>query len=238
LKFVKIGLLLLALVGCAPLQPHTKAINILEETGYYGRVYHWEEHNLKPHVIEVVMPPTAPIITSDFHGMVGANGAPRSARHRGIDIYHETGVPIIAAADGVVMKSEVGICWGPTVLIYHGVAHDGKPLYGLYGHMRNLQVKVGEKVKRGQQIAEMGNDIYNSCGGGLHHLHFQVSHNPVGLPIGWGWSYFVGDGFRAPNPHRYWADGEGMVSCYDPDRTYEAGTLTYPLLCDGYIEGY
>ena len=119
------------------------------------------------------------------------------------------------------------------MLIHHGTAENDKPLYVLYAHMRKMIVKKGDKVKRGQQIAEMGEDIFNTCGGGLHHLHFQVSHNPNGLPMGWGWSYFVGDGWDAPNPHNYWADGAGKITCFDPDKTYKASGLTYPLKCDG-----
>ena len=233
LKLSLLSFSLIFLVSCAPLLPHTETIKTLEETGFYGMVYHWKEHNRKPHSIELSMPPSAPIITSDYHGMVGTNGAPRFGKHRGVDIYHKPGTPIISAADGVVIKSEVGPCWGPTVLIKHGYTADGKPLYTLYGHMRNLMVKVGEKVARGQQIAEMGDDIFNTCGGGLHHLHFQVSHNANGLPIGWGWSYFVGDGINAPNPHKFWADGAGKITCFDPSREYASGGLTYPLMCDG-----
>jgi murein DD-endopeptidase MepM/ murein hydrolase activator NlpD len=223
----------LVLASCSTPTPHYKSIAELKAAGHYGRVHHWKEHNKKPHDITVKMPANASIIVSDFHSRIGANGLPRGGGHRGMDIYHDTGTPIIAAADGVVKKAETGSCWGPTVLIYHGKTEAGKPLYGLYSHMQNISVKVGQKVKRGEQIAEMGPDIFNSCGGGMHHLHFQASHDPDGIPIGWGWSYFVGDGWNAPNPHKFWANGPGQVTCYEPGRKYKDGTFTFPLRCDG-----
>jgi len=230
--FILSSILLVSCTTSKP-QPHTKSIDRLKKEGHYGRVQYWEEHNRNPHPVKVVFPSNASIITSDYGSRIGANGYKRGGWHRGVDIYHDTGTPIIAAADGKVISAEVGSCWGPTILIHHGTADNGKPLYGLYAHMRNMNVKVGDEVKRGEQIAEMGHDIFNSCGGGLHHLHFQVSHNPNGIPIGWGWSYFVGDGWNAPNPHNYWADGPGKITCFDPKKTYKASGLTYPLKCDG-----
>ena len=221
------------LSGCSTPQPHTKSINILKKVGHYGYVQHWKEHNRNPHKIKVMVPRHASVITSDFHSRIGANGLKRGGLHRGVDIYHDSGTPIIAAADGKVIKAEIGDCWGPTVLLDHGKMKDGRPLYSLYSHMRNINVKVGDTVKRGEQIAEMGDDIFNSCGGGLHHLHFQVSHNPDGIPIGWGWSYFVGDGWNAPNPHEYWEKGPGQITCFEPGKTYRKDGFTYPVRCDG-----
>lgn len=213
--------------------PLSTSINTLKKVGHYGHVQYWNENNRTPHKIPVSVPQHASVIISDYHSRVGANGYPRGGIHRGVDIYHETGTPIIAAADGVVIKKRIGNCWGPTLLLSHGRMEDGRPLYTLYGHMRNMRVNIGDKVKRGEQIAEMGVDVFNSCVGGLHHLHFQVSHNARGIPIGWGWSYFVGDGGNAPNPHKYWADGPGKITCFEPGKTYRKDGLTYPLLCDG-----
>ena len=204
----------------------------LQEVGFYGRVHAWGGVTRKAHNVEIKMPSNAPIIISDYHSPVGANGLRRNGMHRGVDIFEETGSPVIAAADGRVVRAKVDKCWGPTILIRHGNDKFGRKLYALYGHVKNIAVKVGEKVKRGQQIAEIGKDIFTSCGAGFHHLHFQISHNPRKVPLlGWGWANFVMDGFSAPNPHNYWEDGKGKVTCFEEGRKYSSSGLTYPVPC-------
>ena len=37
---------------------------------------------------------------------------------------------------------------------------------------------------------------------------------------------------RAKNPHLSWADGPYRPTCFDPEREYPEGTITYPLMCD------
>ena len=204
----------------------------LHQTGLYGRVHAWNNKIRKSHRVKVVVPQNAPIIISDYHSKIGANGLRRGGKHRGVDIFAATGTPIIAAANGRVIRAKVDRCWGPTILVSHGLDKNNRPFYALYGHVRNIMVKVGQKVNRGQQIAEMGEDIFTSCGAGLHHLHFQISYNPRKIPIlGWGWANFVMDGARAPNPHKYWENGKGKITCFDPNRKYSSFGLTYPVPC-------
>ena len=207
-------------------------IEELKQTGFYGRVHAWNNVSHKAHSINVKVPSRAPIIISDYHSPVGANGLRRTGFHRGVDIFAAIGSPIIAAADGYVVKAKVDKCWGPSMLVSHGLDKEGKPLYALYGHVKNFKVKVGQKVKRGQQIAEMGDDIFTSCGAGFHHLHFQISYNPRSVPLfGWGWANFVSDGGSAPNPHKYWANGEGKITCFQEGEYYKPSGLTYPVPC-------
>ncbi|RVU82734.1 M23 family metallopeptidase [Leucothrix sargassi] len=204
----------------------------IKKVGFHGRVHPWKNITRKAHSIKVNVPKNAPIIVSDYHSSVGANGLRRTGFHRGVDMYAPIGSPVIAAADGQVLKAKVDRCWGPTMLVSHGVDKNNRPIYALYGHVRNFKVKPGDKVKRGQQIAEMGNAIYNGCGAGFNHLHFQISYSPKSIPVfGWGWASFVNDGASAPNPHKYWADGEGNVTCFEPGREYAPNGLTYPLPC-------
>ena len=204
----------------------------LHKVGLYGRVHAWNNRIHTSHGVDVVVPQNAPIITSDFHSRVGSNGLKRSGKHRGVDIFAETGTPVIAAADGRVVRARIDKCWGPTILVSHGLDKNNRPFYGLYGHVRNIRVREGQKVKRGQQIAEMGEDIFTSCGAGVHHLHFQISYNPRRIPLfGWGWANFVMDGVNAPNPHKYWENGEGKITCFKEGKKYSASGLTYPVPC-------
>lgn len=223
----------LAMIGASGVQAKTTAMAFseIEQAGFYGRVHAWKNVPAIAHKLSLEVPEHAPVIISDYHSNVGANGLRRKGMHNGVDIFHEIGTPIIAAADGRVVKAKNDQCWGPTVLIHHGRSAEGKPIYALYGHMRNIKVTPGERVKRGQQIAEMGEDIRTGCGAGFHHLHFQISHSPYKIPFGWGWANFVNDGDTAPNPHKFWANGPGKITCFDKDVRYKSSSLTYPLPC-------
>ena len=92
--------------------------------------------------------------------------------HEGMDIAAQTGTPVVAPADGVVIKAGFSTGYGNMVEISHG--------YGLktvYGHNSRLNVKVGQRVKRGDIISYVG-DTGSSTG---PHLHYEVRVN--GLPV-------------------------------------------------------
>ncbi len=92
--------------------------------------------------------------------------------HEGIDISNRTGTPIIAPADGLV--TNIGREWGfgKILVISHGFGFTTR-----YGHLHKINVKIGQKVKRGQEIAEIGN-TGRSTG---PHLHYEVRMN--GFPV-------------------------------------------------------
>lgn len=90
--------------------------------------------------------------------------------HKGLDIANRVGTPVVAPADGIVIKSTWENNLGKTVIIRHG--------YGVtttYAHLSEINVRMGQKVKRGQKIAAVGN-TGRSTG---PHLHYQVSLNGV-----------------------------------------------------------
>jgi len=93
-------------------------------------------------------------------------------RHEGIDIAARLGSPVRSTADGVVVVSGRGYGYGKVVEVDHG--------YGLvtrYGHNSKHLVKVGDRVKRGQVVAEVGN-TGRSTG---PHLHYEVLLH--GVPV-------------------------------------------------------
>lgn len=172
-------------------------------------------------------------IVSDFHSWRGVNGGRRSQIHQGIDIVGRSGQPIIAIADGRVVETHVEQCWGPTVVIDHGPDKDGKPLIALYGHVGEMLVREGQAVSRGDIVAELGNNHRRfKCMVGVRHLHLQLGRvRRHSKGNAWGHAYFLRDSFDGVNPHLLWADGPYRVTCFDEDRNYPRGTLTYPVPC-------
>ncbi len=89
--------------------------------------------------------------------------------HYGMDFTAPTGTEIYSTGDGVVKivdSSHRG--YGNKVVIDHGFGYQT-----LYGHMSAFNVKVGQKVKRGDVIGYVGNTGLSTG----PHLHYEVIHN-------------------------------------------------------------
>ena len=106
--------------------------------------------------------PTHGEITTYF-GEVG----PYSPRgHAGLDVAGPEGTPVVAIDDGEVLKAYWnGDGYGGLVIIGHPSGYET-----WYGHLERLDVKQGEEVKRGQEIALMGSTGFSTG----PHLHFEV----------------------------------------------------------------
>lgn len=90
------------------------------------------------------------------------------AMHEGVDFPGDIGTPIVAAAAGMVLVSEIHPGYGNLIEIDHG-----KGLTTRYAHCSKLLVQPGAFVRRGQKIAELGS-TGRSTG---PHLHFEVRSN-------------------------------------------------------------
>lgn len=89
----------------------------------------------------------------------------RSAFHTGIDFASPSGAPMVSAAGGVVTTAEYHHEYGNMLEIDHG-----NDMSTRYAHASKLLVKVGDIVKRGQHVADIGS-TGRSTGA---HLHFEV----------------------------------------------------------------
>lgn len=94
------------------------------------------------------------------------------AFHEGLDFMAEVGAPIYAAASGIVTAAERTPDYGNIVKIDHGAGVETR-----YAHASRLLVKPGQRVEKGQLIAEVGN-TGRSTGA---HLHFEVRLNGTAL---------------------------------------------------------
>ena len=100
--------------------------------------------------------------------------------HKGIDIGGgvQVGDPIYAAADGVIIYSNYNDGgYGNMVMIDHGTDSNGVKIITLYGHGNKLLKNVGDVVKKGDIIMELGS-TGNSTG---PHVHFEVRENGVAV---------------------------------------------------------
>ena len=110
-------------------------------------------------------------LTSDFGGRNDPiNGSARM--HEGQDLAGDYGTSIFATADGTVTFAGWEGGYGRLIKIRH--------IFGIetrYGHLSQIDVKVGQKISRGEKIGDMGNSG-RSTG---THLHYEVrlSGKPV-----------------------------------------------------------
>jgi murein DD-endopeptidase MepM/ murein hydrolase activator NlpD len=92
----------------------------------------------------------------------------RKAMHEGVDFAGKLGADVVAVAAGVVTWQGVRSGYGNLIEINHGNGYVTR-----YGHNQVNLVKVGETVKQGQVIAQMGSSG-RSTG---PHVHFEVQHH-------------------------------------------------------------
>ena len=99
--------------------------------------------------------------------------------HHGDDFPNKQGTPVLAAADGLIVVAGndklalygwVTGFYGNLVVIEHHFPGFDDPIYTLYGHLYKIGVGMGQQVKKGDPIAEVG-----ATGIAIgSHLHFEV----------------------------------------------------------------
>ncbi len=89
--------------------------------------------------------------------------------HHGVDFTADVGTPIYSTGNGVVTRAERNRHgYGLMVEIDHGYGYTT-----LYAHMNSLEVRRGQRVKRGEIIGTVGNTGTSTA----PHLHYEVHRN-------------------------------------------------------------
>jgi murein DD-endopeptidase MepM/ murein hydrolase activator NlpD len=105
--------------------------------------------------------------------------------HLGFDLAVTEHVPVHAANAGTILNASWLGIYGNCVVIDHGMG-----VQTLYGHLMSFDVKVGDKVERGQQVGR--SDSTGLAGG--DHLHFtQLVGGRMVTPVEWWDPHWIAD---------------------------------------------
>ena len=115
------------------------------------------------------------VITSSF----GYRVSPVSGEtgvHTGLDMAADFGEPVLAAAEGIVVDSAWDNSYGNYIKIQHG-----DNTVSIYAHCSYLCADKGEKVKKGEKIAEVGSTGASTG----NHLHFEIRKDNIRINPGY-----------------------------------------------------
>jgi murein DD-endopeptidase MepM/ murein hydrolase activator NlpD len=95
------------------------------------------------------------------------NGEGREV-HEGLDIAVDFGTPVTSTADGLVIYAAPHAGYGNLVIVYHN-----NGITSRYGHLSRIAVEAGQRVKRGDQVGNVGS-TGRSTG---PHVHYEIREN-------------------------------------------------------------
>jgi len=115
------------------------------------------------------IPAIQPVSLKNISAYFGFRSDPFTHRlkmHYGIDFTGSIGTPVHVTGDGVVIVAEYTFDgYGKNIIVDHGFGYKTR-----YAHLSKIDVKAGDKVKRGQIVGLLGN-TGRSTG---PHLHYEV----------------------------------------------------------------
>lgn len=147
------------------------------------------------------------------------------ATHLGDDVVVEPGTPVQASGDGEVVWSEMRLGseghrnWGGVVIIGHTHAITQQPFYSVYGHMKDLAVKVGQPIKAGQLLGHVAASYTPENGWWkVPHLHFAIYTGP--------WQNDILPGYKRPEERQtkmqWWHDPQPFIERYNQQTLADA----------------
>ncbi|MEX0660921.1 MAG: peptidoglycan DD-metalloendopeptidase family protein [Balneolaceae bacterium] len=97
--------------------------------------------------------------------------------HMGVDFWAPAGHPVFSIYDGAVAyiaNHQQEGNYGPTLILHHNIGE--ADIFALYGHLSKKSIEklsIGQAVKKGERVADLGEKSEN---GDWHpHLHYQIS---------------------------------------------------------------
>jgi murein DD-endopeptidase MepM/ murein hydrolase activator NlpD len=143
------------------------------------------------------------------NGALAYNAQPFTVeRHLGDDLNgiggenSDLGDPVYAVADGqVLFAEEAGPGWANVVIVLHAYEENAKRKYvqSYYGHVETILVQPKQNVRRGEQIATIG----NADGKYWAHLHFEMREFTT---------IFIGPGYR--DDTRGWINPSAFIASH------------------------
>ena len=158
-----------------------------------------------------------PIYASDAFEIEGNSGYEYRTVHLGIDFWQKENTPIHAILDGEVVGCVYNGAdkdYGGLIILKHTLTASDS-FYTLYGHLskQSLEgVSIGNTIKKGEKIGELGNPSEN--GNWTPHLHFQIILDLLGFE-----NDFPGVGL--PRTIDVWS-----AICPDPNLLFKNAILT------------
>jgi 4-aminobutyrate aminotransferase-like enzyme/Ser/Thr protein kinase RdoA (MazF antagonist) len=155
------------------------------------------------------------IYTSSAYDKQGNSGSESRTVHLGVDFWLPAQTPVHALFDGEVVTAcnDAGDKeYGGLVILKHSI-NDLK-FYTLYGHntvASATQHQIGDIIKKGEKIAELGNYLEN--GNWAPHLHFQIMFSMLDYKLDF-------PGVAYPNQLDIWSD-----LCPNPNLLFKSDAL-------------
>ncbi|MGB3135313.1 MAG: M23 family metallopeptidase [Nodosilinea sp.] len=107
-------------------------------------------------------------VSSEFGLRPNPFGTRGYEMHEGIDFSGPVGKPIVATAEGVVVRADYNGGYGNHVRIDHGYNYET-----LYAHLSKIEVEIGDRVQRGSLLGALGSTGRSSG----PHLHYGIYRN-------------------------------------------------------------
>lgn len=163
----------------------------------------------------------AQILCSDYLSMTNCIGKGRQ-QHHGIDFPGDQGTEVISATHGTVVRHTFHECPGHGLIVRTGMRARHEALEGVvyvyYAHVQAYEHLVpGTKLQPGDPIGKIIPLRHTRCYGSREHVHYElrVGQNPK----------------RHINPHQFWADGPGKVTCFQEGVEVPEGKAVRPVRC-------
>ena len=160
-------------------------------------------------------------ICSDYLSTVGCTGRAREMHH-GIDFPGNAGTEVVSATYGTVVRKTFSECAGHGLVVRTDiVARHGEleaPVYAVYAHVQPLaELATSQQLRPGEPIGRIIPLRFTRCYGTREHVHYELR---------------VGNSAqRHIDPHQFWADGPGKLSCFAPGKPVPAGKTIAPVRC-------